>query len=897
MIQGTITYTQKGQAPGGVVHSSELEYTGFVDSAGARHGKGSLTWSGPLHPLGFVTCVGDFYNDHALGDCKVTFHEGHKFEGKMANSLMVQGNLELADGRVFTGSFNEAQFMHGNGTMLFEDQRRFTGEFAENNHSTGTTLYPNGIKYQSTFYVNTKADKKICHPCFCSENNFKNENKDFPFSSKYVQPRPQCLRCARDLIHIRKYGNGSGVVTFSDGFEYQHSPEVSGSFQDRVANLIAGRLAAAEAINSQVVSAMTELDIWPKVKPVEPILIDEKFATPLFTAREIGGEDRLRAKFNTWRDLMDQLENLSRRSAGLLEKELARNKSLVERFGDRWTLPPSAQINLVFHQRLNRGTDILQDERSKCVADYAHLEEHKQKLVALLKPASVYEKELFDKEETCSLRLRMIELNKSVHEVMERRVKLLDEYKQLALSLDIIPALASLPDASASHLEIVIADTLQKLDPLCRDLEATASQHRELMEQSKRAHAELEAFKTLLRTSIRDQMCAFILAGTELFDYLNPRLDSAIGTNQTFLTNQRAELADAAAVMVADRETQSREVAASLLHAELEAAIAARNIETCKSIIDHKIPDIKLQIDAPNSNGDTLVSQAIMLGHSELIKVLADGGADMELRYNSHYSYLYFAIQDKRCDQKSIIPTATALIAAKADPNAIADNKEQVCMVQIVAREDRLDILQALVEKKADLRREVKNKSGLGRTALHWACAANLKTTSMVFYLIKNGLIINQIDNDLNTPLHFARNIKTSVMLVENGAQLNAKNKNNVRAMDECLATLTSNGVSDDDIKDVNFRWKQLERTARQRITFNIGNVGEEPTPDNNVPACLCCGTKFSSLTRRNNCRVCNLVSCANCVPKRVEATQAGSVVKVRMCDGCYNQGFYKLQG
>jgi hypothetical protein len=897
-VHGVITEGHVIYNGSGTVEPSELEYKGGLNAAALRHGQGELKWDGVNHPRGYVSCVGEFKDDKPDGQCVLVLFDGHKFEGKMVAGVPVEGKFEFADGRVYTGTLGEGELMHGHGSLFFpEDKRCFTGTFEKNFHTVGETVYANGLKLRSNFTVLATADRKIPHPCTCSDTAFRPVTRAHPFSLKYEPEQPRCARCNKDMKLIHQFGSGVGVFTFPDGTEFKHDHETKDSFHDKVTKLIEERVAAAEECNSQVETVMSELKMWPHVPDVVPVVLPSSISQPLFMAREIGGQESLLSKFETWRKLISEQKDLSERVTFLLEAEAKRNSFMTERFGDRWTLPPSAEVNALFHQKLNGGNVYLVGEDTKVEQLWKHYDDNKEKLSSLLKDDATYQNELTNREETSELRLRVLELNQAIHEVMQQRAKKLNEYKFKAKSLSIEGKLARLESLTTDQYATVVSNTLHELDDLCAQLEATAAQHRQLLAETRDAHGVLELFKNRLRAEETTAICDLISAGTDVFHHLDPKLDTSIATNSTFLESQRSTLEYPSSDLVAQREETTRRIAAGLLLNELEAAVREGKLEACEAIIAHGIPDVELKIDDPIATGETVVMLAIILGHHHLLNTLSLAGADMNRTYSDgRFSYLYLAICDPRSMQNTIGVTTRALINSGCDPNNMADTKEQMSICHIVARDDRLDVMEVLVECKIDLRREITHKEGRGRTALHWACAGDHKDTKMLQFLLRNGLIVNQVDNDSCTALHLCKSRAHAIMLVENGAQLAPKNKDNLRALDAVSNTMQATGMADDDLKDLVFRFRQYERSARQRPILNLGAVADEVTPESSFSKCQCCNLKFTALTRRHACRQCNLVSCGNCVPKRAEGSAGANTVKVRICDGCYNFAFHKSQ-
>jgi hypothetical protein len=491
------------------------------------------------------------------------------------------------------------------------------------------------------------------------------------------------------------------------------------------------------------------------------------------------------------------------------------------------------------------------------------------------------------KNEQSNVRARLIELVVLAYAKLAEHSRMVATFSARALALDIIPALVALPSpAEYKQLETVMQAKLAELDSTRSELNVLETGFLALASEAKLVAQEYEELKSAIRGEMLLNMCEYIDAGTKVFTALDPALSNAVATAKNFLTNISVNLCQACEKFVADRESVNQQLARSLLLAELVAAMDSGCSAQLAKAIAHGIPDIVLPL------GREIVTQAVLQGHKHFFLDLAEAKADLNTSYNGSNSYLYLALVEKKIGCSA---TVAALVAAKADPNGIADSKEQLSMAQLAAREDKLAWMQCLLDNRADLRREATVRTGAARSPLHFACAAERANPDMVTLLLSRGALVNQVDNELNTPLHLCRSRTVALLLTQHGAQLAAKNAKSVRAQDEAIALMAAGGASEDDLREVRSKMGQFERLARQRNSFNVGIVdGDWENKDADVLSCQCCLTKFTTINRRHHCRLCGLVSCGTCAPKRATGQDKGCTVQVRLCDGCFNREILK---
>ena len=147
-------------------------------------------------------------------------------------------------------------------------------------------------------------------------------------------------------------------------------------------------------------------------------------------------------------------------------------------------------------------------------------------------------------------------------------------------------------------------------------------------------------------------------------------------------------------------------------------------------------------------------------GHTEIVQILIDHGADVNLgEFDPALKYLSTPLQGAASfGHKDVVGL---LVAHGADVNLGLS----LCFA---ARFGRTEVLELLIEKGA----AVDAKDTKGRTALHWA--ATTSDTRPTKILIAHRADINARTNDGRTPLSVARkrrNTEVEVLLRQHGAE------------------------------------------------------------------------------------------------------------------------------
>lgn len=197
-------------------------------------------------------------------------------------------------------------------------------------------------------------------------------------------------------------------------------------------------------------------------------------------------------------------------------------------------------------------------------------------------------------------------------------------------------------------------------------------------------------------------------------------------------------------------------------------------------------------VNASTTNGDTPLSYAVRRGHTEIIGLLLEKGADVMMKNKDDWTLLHDAAWGK---SKKVVEF---LLEKGISANAITSFKRtplhNACMG------GNLDIIKTLVEKGAD----VNAKGDRNWTPLFIAMGRG--HTEAVSLLLKSGVKVE--DHYLHTAAVKGYG-KIAYMLLENGADPNAKDKKGKTPLDyacryshkKVAKALLSKGANKEDLK------------------------------------------------------------------------------------------------
>ena len=208
-------------------------------------------------------------------------------------------------------------------------------------------------------------------------------------------------------------------------------------------------------------------------------------------------------------------------------------------------------------------------------------------------------------------------------------------------------------------------------------------------------------------------------------------------------------------------------------------------------------------IDSQDSHGTTALQLAAKHGHADVVQVLVESGAELDIRNNRGETALYWAA---RSGHKPIVE----LLLAKGADAMIEDSEGWTALDWAVIRgyselaqllldrcyhidpeysgANRALILAAeagtemTVQMLLDLGAEVNWRDPVGSTALAWAIPEGHE--KVIRLLLDNGADVNSRDVYENTPLHWSLSYtEIAKLLLGSGAKVDAKNNSGKTAL------------------------------------------------------------------------------------------------------------------
>ena len=206
------------------------------------------------------------------------------------------------------------------------------------------------------------------------------------------------------------------------------------------------------------------------------------------------------------------------------------------------------------------------------------------------------------------------------------------------------------------------------------------------------------------------------------------------------------------------------------------------------------LTDRKVDINAANKWKNTPVSLAVCFGYLEIVKYLADHGADVKgtlhlAAHTGQYDMVKYLVEQHGEDvnqfdgEALMYASGTAVVRYLVEHGAKINIQDEWGRSPLHehAQRKNLETIKYLVSSGADIHCRAKD----GSSVIHWA--ANHGRIQNVDFFLKLGLDINDRDNDGKTPLHYAcdihrhdlRKIMKEMIryLVEHGSDVNLRDK------------------------------------------------------------------------------------------------------------------------
>lgn len=167
-------------------------------------------------------------------------------------------------------------------------------------------------------------------------------------------------------------------------------------------------------------------------------------------------------------------------------------------------------------------------------------------------------------------------------------------------------------------------------------------------------------------------------------------------------------------------------------------------------------------------NGNRPLCVACEEGHLDVVKLLIENGANVNMHDRMHNKPLYYACKNGHLD----VAKWLILKGSEVDVGSIDYN---ITPLYIACNEGHFDVVKLLVKRRANI--HVKDR--WGKTPLYYACEKGY--FDIAKFLIKNGANVNQKDDIGDTPLYYAYtngHFKIVKLLIEKGVDVNEFDEN-----------------------------------------------------------------------------------------------------------------------
>lgn len=244
------------------------------------------------------------------------------------------------------------------------------------------------------------------------------------------------------------------------------------------------------------------------------------------------------------------------------------------------------------------------------------------------------------------------------------------------------------------------------------------------------------------------------------------------------------------------------------LQNKLHGYVKRGAIEKLRKLIKHA----KLDLNAPDDDGNPCLYHAVVNGQADAVKLLLDSGADVNVQAADGNSCICFAVAN---GHKDIV---RLLADSGADVNAITSHGIPLLHYAVANR--NTDIVKVLLDSSANVNATDTSSNG----TLHYACTGKNIDVEIVGMLLDHGVNANAVNNNGSTPLHIVAEHATPNILkflVNHGANVNAQNNKGNTALH--LAS-RNRGVSD------------LESTKVIKFLIDSGADVNVPNQEGNTP-------------------------------------------------------------
>jgi len=205
-------------------------------------------------------------------------------------------------------------------------------------------------------------------------------------------------------------------------------------------------------------------------------------------------------------------------------------------------------------------------------------------------------------------------------------------------------------------------------------------------------------------------------------------------------------------------------------------------------------------ISKRSKSGVSAIDAASQKGHYQIVKLLIEHRVDVNGKVKGDISPLYVASQNGHADVVGL------LLENKANPNSTRTKKHGKTALITSIEESHTNIATLLIKAGAN----VNEKDNYGQSPLHWATSYSPDLLSL---LIEKGANINLANDKGQVPLHYASGsgqLGSVEILIQKGAYLNTKDNGGAAPLHlvsdaDCAALLLKNGAIVDDLDTEKF--------------------------------------------------------------------------------------------
>ena len=270
---------------------------------------------------------------------------------------------------------------------------------------------------------------------------------------------------------------------------------------------------------------------------------------------------------------------------------------------------------------------------------------------------------------------------------------------------------------------------------------------------------------------------------------------------------------------------------------------------------------------AHGRNGLRAIHLALRLGLPQVLAVLVKHGANLAVVDNERHSLLRYACSCPRPQESLKVLIDYGMSYNSPEPGLA------IPLLHCLAMQSESKSVKVLLDAKCP----VNNTCERSRSPLHYAVIGDgrFSWTAVIHQLVSAGAYINQPDEKGLTPLHYANDQGTALLLSLHGARPDRKDKRGIGCLDLLEERLIKHGSLDSSSPtSLKLALNKLDRDLRRNADFfqkraspNMQSESVNPgdstwMSDDLRTTCTLCLDVFSVLTRRHHCRRCGVLVC-----------------------------------